>query len=356
MKRILESCFVLFLFLNLSFAADVEVKLTTNDGTTKFAVQDSGAIDVAGIDSDGNMILEGTATIKGAKGLKTTYGITAGTITLNSGAANVATIDSNGNMILEGTATIKGAKGLKTTYGITAGTITLTAKKLLSGNTVAIQLDTDNNETVSFQILSSDGNEKARIDEDGKIFPGSSFGVSNVRYIYDDTTNYATRFSSNVYVSGAYGGAYAPITVYPMGPTRDNHTAVAGIAAPADSTIGWSNNAAYADWQYRIYSTFIDATDHSPIGKIQIKVHVQIRTNWGGDFRFRPRDANTDTGGSDGSGSGGETGTDGVWFEGTWSDFTFTDSPHEFRLQAYMTNTANYYCIYKAILLVRAKL
>ena len=198
MKRILESCFVLFLFLNLSFAADVEVKLTTNDGTTKFAVQDSGAIDVAGIDSDGNMILEGTATIKGAKGLKTTYGITAGTITLNSGAANVATIDSNGNMILEGTATIKGAKGLKTTYGITAGTITLTAKKLLSGNTVAIQLDTDNNETVSFQILSSDGNEKARIDEDGKIFPGSSFGVSNVRYIYDDTTNYATRFSTRV--------------------------------------------------------------------------------------------------------------------------------------------------------------
>jgi len=53
---------LLFTYLR---AEDVEVKLPSNDGTTKFAVQDSDAENVATIDSDGNLIINGDATIKG---------------------------------------------------------------------------------------------------------------------------------------------------------------------------------------------------------------------------------------------------------------------------------------------------
>ena len=46
-------------------AEDVELKLNSGDGSTKFAIQDSAGTNVATIDSQGNLVLEGSATIKG---------------------------------------------------------------------------------------------------------------------------------------------------------------------------------------------------------------------------------------------------------------------------------------------------
>ena len=304
MKRILESCFVLFLFLNLSFAADVEVKLTTNDGTTKFAVQDSGAIDVAGIDSDGNMILEGSATIKGVNGLRATYGITACTITLNSGAANVATIDSDGNMILEGSSTVKGAKGLKTTYGITASTITLTAS--------------DGGDAV---ILRSGG--------DLRIYNANNSG-SALLWCDDDSV----LDTNSTIVSPSYALAITPPTCYPM---RIND-------APS-----WKSNTAAEDWDWAFHRVYVSPLDFHPNGKIQLKVVVFLDNDTGASY-FTWRDANNNYFGAYTTVNGSSP---GEWKESSWQDYQPSGytSPIDFRISAY--SASGYYGIYYAYLLVR---
>lgn len=65
MKKIILSITCLAITSAL-YAADAELKLNSNDGTTQFEVQDSNSSPVATIDSDGNMVLESSATIKKA--------------------------------------------------------------------------------------------------------------------------------------------------------------------------------------------------------------------------------------------------------------------------------------------------
>ena len=67
---IIKSFFGAFLFLgiaNCAFSADAEVKLTTNNGSTKMIVQDSDAVTVFSADSNGNTVINGTATVAGSK-------------------------------------------------------------------------------------------------------------------------------------------------------------------------------------------------------------------------------------------------------------------------------------------------
>src|SRR5258708_24669099 len=45
---------ILFLSLQNCFAAEMNVRLTTNDGSTKMSIQNSGAAEVAYVDSLGN--------------------------------------------------------------------------------------------------------------------------------------------------------------------------------------------------------------------------------------------------------------------------------------------------------------
>ena len=189
---------------------------------------------------------------------------------------------------------------------------------------------------------------------DGQIQPGGS----TERYIYDDPTNFATRFSSHVYANGGYGGPYAPVSVYPLGITRLNPDAVSGVCAPPDADQPpWKNNTTAEDWQWRIYRTFVNSGDYTPHGKIEVKVMVLARCDYEQSLRFTVRDANTNTFGNwnPSLGSAGPSGTNGSWFEGPWSTFQFTDAPHEFRLSCFTTDGSSY-CIYKALILIRPKL
>ncbi|MBU2572697.1 MAG: hypothetical protein KKH28_01285 [Elusimicrobia bacterium] len=49
-----------------AFAEDAEVKLNSNDGTTKFIVQDKDAATVFATDSAGNTVINGTAAVAGS--------------------------------------------------------------------------------------------------------------------------------------------------------------------------------------------------------------------------------------------------------------------------------------------------
>ena len=143
-----------------------------------------------------------------------------------------------------------------------------------------------------------------------------------------------------------------------MGVTRQNSSDVSGVCSPPDATQpSWANNTTASDWQWQIYRTFINAGDYSPRGKIQVKVVVLARSDYEQSLRFTVRDANTGAFGNWNSalGSDGASGSNGSWFEGPWSDFQFTDAPHEFRLSCYTTNGSYYYCIYKALILVRPR-
>ncbi|MGM0568902.1 MAG: hypothetical protein ACQESB_06790, partial [Elusimicrobiota bacterium] len=66
-KKVIIALVFSLLYANHALRAeDAELKLNSDDGSTKFAIQDSAGTDVATIDSQGNLVLEGTATIKGA--------------------------------------------------------------------------------------------------------------------------------------------------------------------------------------------------------------------------------------------------------------------------------------------------
>lgn len=73
-------------------AEDAELKLNTNNGTSKFVVQDSDASEVAGVDSDGNMVVKGTMTIEGAS-----FSVAGSTLVVNGGKVAI------GNLQLVGT-------------------------------------------------------------------------------------------------------------------------------------------------------------------------------------------------------------------------------------------------------------
>src|SRR6266481_2074213 len=52
-KRLLLSA-IMLLASHRCFAAEMNVQLTTNDGSTKMSIQNSGAAEVASVDSQGN--------------------------------------------------------------------------------------------------------------------------------------------------------------------------------------------------------------------------------------------------------------------------------------------------------------
>ena len=64
--RLLLSALMAGYGASLLYSEDAEVKLNSNDGATKFVIQDSESQSVFGVDSDGNMLIKGTATIEGS--------------------------------------------------------------------------------------------------------------------------------------------------------------------------------------------------------------------------------------------------------------------------------------------------
>ncbi len=202
----------------------------------------------------------------------------------------------------------------------------------------------------------SGGGDALKIVNGGDLRIYSSGNTNSQIISYDPPNIYV---STHIYCEGSYGGPYAPVSVYPLGITRDTDNDASVVCSPPDATQpDWRNYTTATDWQWQVYRTFINAGDYSPSGKIQVKVIVLARSDYEQSLRFTIRDANTNTFGTWNSalGSAGASGTNGSWFEGPWSDFQFTDAPHEFRLSCYTTNSSYYYCVYKALILIRPKI
>ena len=180
-------CYLPFILLLTGFfhlrAEDIEAKLTTSDGSTKFVVQNSGGAEVAGIDSNGNMVLQGSATIKNGN----IYGDNTNNLTLWGGTKGFGTdsylkLDSAASGLNNIEAVLQGA-GTKLDI-MQEGSWQRIARFYSGGGVTIGNTDTD-----------LGANNLAVI---GNIYPGAN----SSRYVYDDSTNYATRFSSHVYANG----------------------------------------------------------------------------------------------------------------------------------------------------------
>ncbi|MEI7528772.1 MAG: glycine-rich domain-containing protein [Elusimicrobiota bacterium] len=100
-----KSVFVICLLLgiaNSAFSEDAEVKLNSNDGTTKMIVQDKDAKTVSSFDSAGNLVVMGTATIVGSK-----FSVGGTTLVVINGNVGISTAVPVATLDVGGTGAIK---------------------------------------------------------------------------------------------------------------------------------------------------------------------------------------------------------------------------------------------------------
>lgn len=133
-------------------------------------------------------------------------------------------------------------------------------------------------------------------------------------------------------------------------------TYVLGIVPPTcypmsiNPSVAWKNNTIAEDWYYDSNRVFVDPYDFHPNRKIQIKV-VVFMDNDNAASNFTWRDANHNVFGSWTAVAGGSS---GEWKESGWQDYQPAgDYPIEFRISAYTDNSASWYGIKYAYILVR---
>jgi len=112
----------------------------------------------------------------------------------------------------------------------------------------------------------------AGIDSNGNIYPGNGTNYNSSRYIYDDSTNYATRFSSTVYVPGIFRTDYGPVTIIEL--WKEGSGATYGLTATSGADLANCG-------------TMLDGTWFSPNGKIQVRLYVNVDSMTGGTYNFQ---------------------------------------------------------------------
>ncbi len=100
-----------------AFAEDAEVKLNSNDGTTKMIVQDKDANTVASFDSDGNLVVAGTATVAGSK-----FSVGGATLVVAGGNVGIGTTNPGAKLDVNGNAKISRYLTQAADTGITLST------------------------------------------------------------------------------------------------------------------------------------------------------------------------------------------------------------------------------------------
>ncbi|MBI4801287.1 MAG: hypothetical protein HY796_02075 [Elusimicrobia bacterium] len=106
LRKSVLGIFLVLVASGYAFSEDGEIKLNSNDGSTKLIVQDKDAATVFSVDSDGNTVISGTAAIAGS-------GFSVGSSTLVVKAGNVGigttgpgTSNASGTMVqVDGTGT-----------------------------------------------------------------------------------------------------------------------------------------------------------------------------------------------------------------------------------------------------------
>ncbi|MEI7528773.1 MAG: hypothetical protein WCK76_07500 [Elusimicrobiota bacterium] len=120
MKKIMriKSFWVMCLVLgiaNIAFSEDAEVKLNSNDGSTKMIVQDKDAKTVSSFDSAGNLVVNGTATVAGSK-----FSVGGSTFVVRDGSVGIGTTGPGSRFeVVGGSSTFRGSNSNLAIAGFT---------------------------------------------------------------------------------------------------------------------------------------------------------------------------------------------------------------------------------------------
>ncbi len=118
--KLISGLFTIILFLGVPgrfFAEDAEVKLNSNDGSTKMIVQDKDAKTVSSFDSAGNLVVSGTATVAGSK-----FSVGGATLVVASGNVGIGTTNPGAKLDVNGSAKISRYLTQAADTGITLST------------------------------------------------------------------------------------------------------------------------------------------------------------------------------------------------------------------------------------------
>jgi len=120
-KIFVESILGIFLLgpANYAFSEDAAVKLNSSDGTTQFIVQNSTGAAVFSVDSAGNTVINGTATVAGAE-----FSVGGSTFVVKGGNVGIGTAVSDARLSVRGADTQAYilAVGTSTTYSLVVST------------------------------------------------------------------------------------------------------------------------------------------------------------------------------------------------------------------------------------------
>ncbi|MBI4802010.1 MAG: hypothetical protein HY796_05765, partial [Elusimicrobia bacterium] len=89
---------------NYAFSEDGEIKLNSNDGSTKLIVQDKNAATVFSVDSDGNTVISGTAAIAGSG-----FSVGSSTLVVKDGNVGIGTTSPTAQLHVTGSVRFSGA-------------------------------------------------------------------------------------------------------------------------------------------------------------------------------------------------------------------------------------------------------
>ncbi|PKN02090.1 MAG: hypothetical protein CVU77_01330 [Elusimicrobia bacterium HGW-Elusimicrobia-1] len=106
-----------------------------------------------------------------------------------------------------------------------------------------------------------------------RISSGVYIGQSQTdRWITDDAANYATRFSSNVYISGVIRADYSGITILEL--WKEGSGGNYALSATGGADLGGCG-------------TMLDGTWFHPSGNIQVRLYVNVDSITGGTYNFQ---------------------------------------------------------------------
>ena len=95
-KSLLVMCLVSG-FMDYAFSENTGIKLNSNDGTTKFIVQNKDAVTVFSADSDGNTVINGTATVAGSG-----FSVGGSTLVVKDGNVGIGTTSPGSTLDVQG--------------------------------------------------------------------------------------------------------------------------------------------------------------------------------------------------------------------------------------------------------------
>jgi hypothetical protein len=228
--RVSTTLYLLLILVSFSavcHANDVDIQLTTNDGSTKMSVNNSGANSIASIDSQGDAIFNKAVTISSNAVLSGATFYSAGTINISNptthtgtltvinsatlgAAGNTVTISSNA--VLPGTTIYQNGNVQMGVGSVLMGsggnTVTISSNAILSGATFYQNAPTVINKLYTGMTLGNTANTSIAAGA-GMGTLGANLGIS---ILAGGTNTYGVITSTTGTTSGGTNATFATIT------------------------------------------------------------------------------------------------------------------------------------------------